>query len=148
VATGLHYSYSSLSLNTGGGIRLKQNLIETGIKIPIQQSFNNFNGPFGAYLGYTRIIETNKWFVPFINLQYEVIMNKKVYINDNSTSKNWLHEAYLSYGMSYKLFKNFSLKNGIGVGGYYERFYDGDEKEFVSQQRPFVKVFLSANYSL
>lgn len=124
IEAGASISYSGVSSYAALCVKHKKSEYTIGPKISLSHLNASSTGPLGIIAGYKYHFLKNKKFEPFADLNYQVEFLKSSPSEGSKNIYNKIHELYFGYGVKLRLSPSLQFGNSIGLGGYYENFYD------------------------
>jgi hypothetical protein len=129
----LDLTYTGYHSAIGIEYQRSRHTVYLGPKISLTNNYLLAKQPFGGILGYRYyFLKEEKRFKGFINLDYQLFIYKAFKGQQvKSTKENFIHEINISYGAEFRLTERISLGNSIGIGKYFESYFNyRSEKRF------------------
>jgi hypothetical protein len=128
ISTATNYTFSGIGVILNLEWQNYDHIFYTGPKIPLSKTYLPFRSPFGWNIGYRHEYNKSqqKKMSFFFNIDYQLEMSKSFSAIQESKKINSIHEAFIGYGVQYKFCDRLYLANVLGVGGYYESYYNPD----------------------
>lgn len=134
VLSSIDYSYTGVSISLAPEFEKGKHAFYLGPKLAIKHSYHPQQGPFGGVAGYRYLFLSNqkRWNF-FFNTDYQLtLQNSFKRTGEAGNKKNHIHQFNVSYGARFKLTDQLFLGNSIGVGRYYESYYNYRSGERIS----------------
>lgn len=121
------YSFTGIGLFLNLEVQKGHHVFYTGPKISVTRTYLPLKGPWGWNIGYRHDIpRPNKNINFFFNTEYQILGSKAFSQNVETIKRNFVHEAFIGYGVQVRLFNHFYLGNMMGIGGHIESYYNPD----------------------
>jgi hypothetical protein len=145
-----NYTFSGIGVIGAIEWQNKHHIFYTGPKFQLSRSYLPMKGPFGWNMGYRHEYNKNpeKFTSFFFNVDYQIGISKP-YTKGKETSKlNFVHEAFIGYGVQFKLCPRVYLANVLGIGGHFESYYnvDLDKRRTYAGYNNMFKFFLNYKF--
>ena len=134
VSLAANYTFSGIGFILDAEWQHRNHIFYTGPKLQLSRTYLPVNGPFGWNLGYRHDYNKSpeRFTSFFFNLDYQIGFSK-AYSRYQTTNKlNYVHEAFIGYGVQFRLHPRLYLANVLGVGTHFESYYNADLKNRIT----------------
>jgi hypothetical protein len=150
VSFATNYTFSGIGLILAAEWQNKHHIFYTGPKLQLSKTYLPMEGPRGWNIGYRHEYNKapEKFTSFFFNIDYQIGLSKPFSRTVESKKINFVHEAFVGYGVQFRLSSRLYLANVLGVGGYLESYYNTDldlRKTFTGYNNLF-KFFLNYKF--
>lgn len=123
-----NYSFSGIGFIGNLELIKDHHIFYVGPKFPTSRSYLPHKGPWGLNVGYRHEYNknTSKRISFFFFADYQIMGSKAFSQTIESKRRNYVHEAFIGYGMQYRISDHFYIGNSLGIGGHMEVFYNVD----------------------
>lgn len=128
ISAAINYSFSGISIFANGEFQKGPNIFYAGPKFPVSRTYLPLKGPWGINLGYR--YEYNKSLTKvvsfFFNLDYQLVHSRAFSQDYRVRKRNYVHEIFAGYGVQFQIARELYLANMMGLGAYYENYFNPD----------------------
>lgn len=123
-----NYTFSGIALIGTVEWQTKHHIFYTGPKFQMSRSYLPLEGPLGWNIGYRHEFnkDPEKVISFFFNADYQIGVSKAYIRTESARKLNYVHEAFIGYGVQFRLAPRIYLANVLGVGGHLESYYNTD----------------------
>jgi hypothetical protein len=145
-----NYTFSGIGVIANIEWQNKNHIFYTGPKLQLSRTYLPLKGPFGWNIGYRHEYNKNpeKFTNFFFNIDYQIGISKAFSRIEETNKMNYVHEAFIGYGVQFRLCSRIYLANVLGIGGHFESYYntDFDSRRTYAGYNNMFKFFLNYKF--